>query len=382
MLDNVDDKSIKKINLIAYPSAKILFKEEISVVFYDCTTLYFECFTEDELKENGYSKDGVFNQPQVLLALLVTKEGLPIGYDVYPGSTFEGHTLEKAIEKIKNQYHVKDIIFVADSGLLSDENLKFIEEKQIGYIVGARLKNLSKSLQNKILQTEQYETEKDNTYYQKIKTFQINNIRNLLVTYSKSRAEKDKHDREKVIEKLQEKLLKSKNPASLISNYGYKKYLQVNGQATIGVNEEKIKESEKWDGLAGVITNCKHLSNNEIIAHYHSLWQIEECFRISKHDLKIRPIFHWTPRRIKAHIALCFISLVCIRHLMHRVRIQYQSMSPESIRQELNDVQVSILKHVETKEMFVVPSKVTTHAKRIYQTVGKKLSDVPFRLKI
>jgi transposase len=382
MLDAIDDKSIEKINQLSYLSAKRLFKEEIQVVFYDCTTLYFESFTEDELKENGYSKDGVFNQPQVLLALLVTREGLPIGYEVYPGSTFEGNTLENAINKMRHQYEIKEVIFVADSGLLSDDNLKIIEKKGINYIVGARLKNLTKAMQNKVLQRDQYLEEKENAYYQKIKTFEINEYRNLIITHSKSRAEKDKHDREKAIEKLQKRLSKSKNPASLISNYGYKKYLQLNGTATIAVNQEKIKQSEMWDGLSGVITNCKQLTNNEIINHYHSLWQIEECFRISKHDLRIRPIFHWTPKRIKSHIALCFVSLVCIRHLMYRVKVLYQSMSPESIRQELIDVQSSVLKHIESNEMFVVPSKATTHAKRIYQTVGKKLTDVPFRLKI
>jgi transposase len=382
MLDSIDDKSIEKINKLSYQAARGLFKEQMRVVFYDCTTLYFESFTEDQLKENGYSKDGVFNQPQVLLALLVTLDGLPIGYELYPGSTFEGHTLEDAIKKIQQKYEIKEIIFVADSGLLSDDNLKIIEENELGYIVGARLKNLNKATQNKVLQPQSYKDQTENQYCERVSKIEVNKERNLIVTYSKSRAEKDKKDREKAIEKIQKRLNKSKNPVSLISNYGYKKYLQLKGDATIAVNEEKIKESEKWDGLLGVITNCKSLSDNDIINHYHSLWQIEECFRVTKHDLKIRPIFHWTPHRVKAHVAMCFIALTCVRHLMHRVKVQYQSMSPESIRQELIDVQSSVLKNIETNEMYVVPSKVTTSAKRIYQTVGKKLRDVPFRLNI
>ena len=81
-------------------------------MFFDCTTLYFESFTEDELKSNGYSKDFKFNQPQVMLALLVTTDGLPMGYEVFPGSTFEGHTLERAINNLKAFYAINEVVFV------------------------------------------------------------------------------------------------------------------------------------------------------------------------------------------------------------------------------------------------------------------------------
>lgn len=111
----------------------------IDVLFYDCTTLYFESFIEDDFKQYGYSKDFKFNQSQVLLALLVTPEGLPVGYEVFPGASFEGHTLIPILKNLKAQHELNNIIFVADRGLLSEENLLFLEQEKFQYIVGPRL---------------------------------------------------------------------------------------------------------------------------------------------------------------------------------------------------------------------------------------------------
>ena len=204
--------------------------------------------------------------------------------------------------------------------------------------------------------------------------------RRLIVRYSPKKAKKDRCDREKMIEKLKKKLEKSKNPASLISNYGYKKYLQVQGEAKIEINEKKLEYESQWDGLHGVITNDEKLTSADVIKHYQGLWQIEECFRISKHDLRIRPIYHWTPQRIKAHIAICFMSLVCLRHLTYRVATQYQSISPEQIRNELLHVQISILKHQQTGKRYCIPSRTTKHIKKIYQAMGIKIDSTPYEL--
>jgi hypothetical protein len=148
MMDHVDAGKIENIQTLTYENAKNLYTEEISILFYDCTTLYFESFTEDDLKAFGYSKDNKFNQSQVLLALMVTTEGLPIGYEVFSGNTFEGNTLKIALDKIKKQYKLKRAIFVADSGLLSKPNIDLLQENGIEYIVGARLKSLPKQWQN------------------------------------------------------------------------------------------------------------------------------------------------------------------------------------------------------------------------------------------
>ena len=382
MMDHINDQVIENIQRRAYQTAQSLFKDPIEVLFYDCTTLYFESFIEDELKENGYSKDMKFNQPQVLLALLVTPAGLPVGYEVFSGSTFEGDTLEKAIEKIENFYQIDKLIFVADSAMLSDDNLKLLESKGKDYIVGARIKNMSHSITEQILDKQTYQdisTAGDETYL--LKQIQLNEPRKLIVTYSSKRAKKDAFDREKAVNKLLEKLKKSKNPKSLLNNYGYKKYVQVKGEVNIAINEEKVAKDAQWDGLFGIVTNLKKTSAEEVLAHYHGLWQIEQCFRVSKHDLKVRPIFHWTPKKVRAHIAICFMALTCVRYLSYRLKTQSINLSEQAIRNALTQVQISILKHQQSGKYFGIPSRKTIEAEKIYKALGIKLSDTPFLIK-
>jgi transposase len=122
------------------------------------------------------------------------------------------------------------------------------------------------------------------------------------------------------------------------------------------------------------------LTATQIIEQYHGLWQVEESFRISKHDLKVRPIYHWTPDRIRAHIAICFMAFTCARHLSYRIRLQKEALSVEKIRQTLTNVQLSILKDKRTDKRYGIPSAISQEAKKIYHAVGLKISDVPFEI--
>ena len=382
MMEQIDDKVVSNIQQQAYRAACGIFKQSINVLFYDCTTLYFESFTEDELKEDGYSKDMKFNQPQVLLALLVTEHGLPIGYEVFPGSQYEGYTLEKAVKKIEEDYQINEIVFVADSAMLSEDNLQLLESMGKKYIVGARLKNMSKKNQDKILDKNDYRklSNPDDKYEYSIKEIAVDD-RRLIVSYNEKNAKKDAFDREKSIGRLLAKLKNNKNnPSDLISNFGYKKFLKITGDATVEVNQEKIEREKLWDGLHGVMTNHPDLTPEQIIQQYHGLWQVEQCFRISKYDLKIRPIFHWTPQKIKAHIAICFMALTCVRYLHYRTKTQYVPLSEQNIRQQLLSVQISVLKHQQSKILYGIPSPIKQDIKKIYQIMGLKLSDVPFRI--
>jgi len=380
MMDHLDEEKVNLIQKLTYETAKSLYRQEINILFYDCTTLYFESFTEDELKELGYSKDNKFNQGQVLLALLVTTEGLPIGYEVFSGSTFEGHTLKNMLDKIKKKFRLKRIIFVADSAMLSKPNIDILEENEVEYIVGARLKSLTRQWQNKILDNKQYIKEKKEGDLIRYHSFEYNQNQRLIVSHSTKRAEKDRHDREKAVERLLSKFKKSKDVKSLISNYGYKKYIKTKGKSLAEINKEKVAQDAQWDGLHGVFTNIPNANPIEILAHYRGLWQIEESFRINKHDLKMRPVFHWTPKRIKAHIAICYMAFALIRTLQYKLRREYQNLSPEVIQNELVHLQVSILKHINTDDHYIIPSKPGKHVTNIYKILGLQYSTVPCRM--
>ena len=427
----VKTDKLQAIQDIAYQYTKGLLNGKVSLFFYDCSTLYFESFTEDDLRRFGYSKDHKFNQGQVLLALLVTEEGLPAGYELFAGNMYEGDTFINALEKLKEKYGVKEAVIVADSGLLSEKNIKAVKESGYQYILGARLKNLSKDWQNAILENTEFETHtlyykdkedkekdvlriKDYNYSTKpepkpepeieakaeqeivsgteaepkieteVKTKSESGER-LIISRSSVRAKKDKSDREKALSKLVAKLAKSKKPTDLISNYGYKKYLKIEGKTSVSVNQDKVVEAELWDGLHGVFTNTarSELNAYAVFNQYHGLWQVEDSFRIGKHDLRMRPVFHWTPDRIRAHIAICFVAFSLIRFLQHQIKQELdERFSALRISMELNSVQQSILYDVNKKHnKYVIPSKSSDNVLKIYKAMKMHRNVVPYKLR-
>jgi len=371
MMDKLDDQAIDRLKKITYQNTLNLFGGKIDVIFYDATTIYFESFNPDELKKNGFSKDGKSNQPQVLLTLMVTTEGLPIDYQIFPGDTYEGHTLIPALAEIRRKYDIRRVVLVADSGMLSAVNTRELEESNFEYIVGARLRNMNSKLKDEILNLKNYQ---EITPGYQIASFSYNN-KKLIVSYSAKRALKDRSDREKKIEKLKKKLQRSSNPNSYLLNSGYRKYLKVKGN--ISLNEEEIGKDSRWDGLHGVITNAKAKSK-EILEKYNDLWNVEAAFRVTKHDLKVRPVFHWKPRRIAAHIAICFTAYALVKHLEYRVRLCYRKLSIEKIRQLLIRVQTSILFDKEKRIRYGLPSRMSKEVKKIYKIFNIKRSMTPY----
>lgn len=377
-MDYLDDKAIERIQNRSLTAAQTLFKENINVLFYDATTLYFESFTEDDLKSKGFSKDHKSQEVQVLLSIFVTQHGIPVGYDLFPGSTYEGYTLISALDNLRQRFAINNVVFVADSGMLQKDNLELLEAHGYQYIVGARLKNMSKSITEQILSRDGRINIICDEEQQEGKLIKLDDDRTLVVTHSFKRARKDAHDRNTAISKLQKKLKKSKSVKSMVSNSGYKKYLHLTGDSLITLDQDKIDEAQKWDGLHGLITNIPDVNIAEVIKHYRGLWQVEETFRVSKHDLKVRPIYHWNQERIKAHIALCFMALVCVRHMEYRLKISNKKMSPKKIKDALSTVGITTLVHMEDKRVFAVPFNASEDAKTIYKINNIKLLNTPF----
>jgi len=410
----VKTDKIQEIQNVSYLYSKRLLNGKTTLFFYDCTTLYFESFTEDDLRRFGYSKDHKFNQGQVLLALLVTEEGLPAGYELFAGNIYEGDTFIIALEKLKDKYEIKEAVIVADSGLLSEKNIKAVKESGYQYILGARLKNLSKDWQNTILENTDFET---HTVYYKDKEDKEKDVlrikdydyttqpkpdseveaeadERLIISRSSARAKKDKSDRNKALRKLIAKLSKSKNPSDLISNHGYtctvyevrsKKYLKIEGKTSVSINQDKVVKAELWDGLHGVFTNTKRTEMNAyaVFNQYHGLWQVEDSFRIGKHDLRMRPVFHWNPDRIKAHIAICFVAFSLIRFLQYHLKQELnERFSALRISMELDSVQHSILYDVNKKyNKYVIPSKSSNNVLQIYRSMKMHRNVVPYKLR-
>ena len=373
MMDKLDEKAIERINRIAWNATRSVLGRKIDVIYFDATTLYFESFEEDELRKNGYSKDGKFNQPQVVLALIVTKEGLPVGYRLFEGDTFDGHTLIPTLKEIRAHYDLDRVVYVADAGMFNKKNreeLETLEKNGVSYIVGARIKNLPDALKEKILDPENYRSINEDL---EVAPFEYEGKR-LVVSRSAKRARKDAHDRQKGIETLRKRLEKGGTLKGQLSNQGYRKYLRISseGKCDLQLDEAKIEEESRWDGLKGILSNDESLSEEELLHQYGNLWKIEESFRITKHDLKIRPIYHFKPERVKAHIALTFMAYTLVRHLSYRVKLQYKAISAEAIRQQLMDVQRSVLLDTRTQRRFSLPSAIPLDAEKIYRVMGLK----------
>lgn len=190
--------------------------------------------------------------------------------------------------------------------------------------------------------------------------------RRLIVSYKKRRALKDTADRKRVLEKIEKVIGKQGQTQKLITNQGVRKFTKTNPEAKTQVDEEKVSQDAMWDGLHGIITNIKGEKAEVLLGRYSRLWVIEESFRVNKNTLEMRPIYHWNPKRIHAHIAICYMTFALLRHLQYRLNLT-QKISVETIIDELKRVQSSIYIHKQTGDLYRVPGRITNTARKIYK---------------
>ncbi len=319
-LDKLYKSQKQSIQQISYEHTKQILGGRINVMFYDVTTLYFEADQEDQLRRTGFSKEGKHQNPQIVLGLLVSKGGYPLAYEIFEGKQYEGHTLLPVIEAFKTRYQLEELIVIADAGLLSNDNIEQLQNKNYQYIIGARIKNEPWQLQQQILANKPANGQ---SFY-----LQRDEYTRLIVSYSDARATKDAANRKRGMDKLEKQVAAGKLTKANINNRGYNKYLQLEGNITITINKEKYEQDAKWDGLKGYITNTQ-MSNEQVIDNYRELWQIEKAFRIAKTDLQIRPIYHRLQRRIEAHICIAFCAYKIYKELERLLKLQNSAWSVE-----------------------------------------------------
>ena len=273
----------------------------VDVVFYDITTLYFESADEDDLRRTGFSKDGKFDCPQVLLGLLITREGLPISYEIFEGDLSEKKTFIPLLKRAQDKFGFGKPIVVADSGLMSRKNIAALVEDEYEYILGARLKNEKAAVKRKVLELKLTDGQ--------AKSIETDDGLRIVVSFSEKRRKKDAYNRMKGLARLQDKVKSGKVGKKHINNRGYNKYLRLEGEATISIDMKAFEDDSAWDGIKGYVTNTK-IPDKEVLENYHNLWFIERAFRMNKTDLRIRPIYHRLRNRIEGHICICFCAYV------------------------------------------------------------------------
>lgn len=310
----------------------------IAVVFYDMTTLYFETEDEDDLRKIGFSKDGKFQNPQIMLGLLVGEEGLPLGYDIFEGNTFEGHTLLPVLKKIRTKYGLENPVVIADAALLSKQNMAALAQERYSFILGGRIQNESEATKADIL--------KQSGLLKNGGSFVLKKPdgNRLVVAYSTDRAKKDAFNRQKGVKKLQARIRSGRLTKEHINNRGYNKFLNIQGEALVLIDNDKIEAAAKWDGLKGYVTNTD-LAADKVIENYRHLWQIERAFRISKTDLLIRPIHHYLRHRIEAHICIAFVAYTIykeVERLLRQAGIAMSAKRAAELTQTMYELEYSL----------------------------------------
>lgn len=296
----------------------------IGLVFYDVTTLYFESAPDpsDELRQDGFSKDGKTAESQIVLGLLVSEDGYPLSYSIFNGKQYEGYTMIPIIDDFVQRFSLKDFIVVADAGLMSDTNVQLLESAGYKYIIGARIKKESPAIKKWMLSIEK----KDGN----MEEYRKQGGRRLVVSYAESRARKSAHNRDKGVERLRKAYAKGTLTKDKVNKRGYNKFLDISKDITVTINEAKIVEDAQWDGLKGYLTNTD-LMMEDVINQYHGLWVVERAFRIGKGQLEMRPMFHFTEKRIESHICICFIAYKMYKELERRIRMLRIPMSVDKV---------------------------------------------------
>jgi transposase len=354
-----------------YNRNRNLFNYELDVVFYDVTTFYFDSEVQENgaLRQMGFGKDGKIGKTQILFSLLIDKNKVPIGFQIFKGDQYEGHTFEKAIEKLKAKYNIKRIIVVADSGMLNKANIALFDKggtaEGFEYIVGDRLKSMGEAAIEHLTNLNNYTTVniKDSEGKDlplKYCSYPYNG-RTIICTWSEKRAKKDKAEREEKIAKAQKMLDQPSNIEKKASRY----FIKNTGEKKYTIDQQKIDKQVRFDGFKAIATNAKDITPQLALEKYKDLYKIEQSFRSFKSYFETRPMFHWTDTRIEGHIVLCYISFCLLAFLQNKC-----SYSEQVIRRLLSKMELS--KIVQDGEVLWLRSITNEQAECLLKTIHLK----------
>ena len=298
-MDKLYNTQREKVQQISVGYTMRILGGRIGIVFYDVTTLYFESAPQpdDGLRQSGFSKDGKTAESQIVLGLLVSEDGYPMSYSIFNGSQYEGRTMIPIIDDFVQRFRLTDFIIVADSGLMSTKNVELLESAGYRYILGARIRNESADIKDRILAVDKT----DGNIVECLR----NDGRRLIVGYSEARAKKNSRNRDKGVERLRKAYAKGTLTKENVNRRGYNKFLDISRDITVNINEERIAE----DGL----------------------WVVERAFRIGKGTLEMRPMFHFTEKRIEAHICICFVAYKVYKELERVIRGLDMKIDPDKV---------------------------------------------------
>ncbi|MFV8478241.1 IS1634 family transposase [Mycoplasma sp. B6400] len=302
------------------------YKRDVSIVWFDSTTAYFETFSRDGYKKPGYSKDGKFKEDQIVIGLATDSNGIPVHYKVFPGNTADSSTFIPFILELQKIYNITTVTVIADKGMSVNKNIRFLEDKKLNYIISYRMKKGSKEFKEYVLSEKDYVNENGLLYKSReIISLYRNGRKNghtrkQIITFSEKRAKKDYEDRKILIDNFNKKAKNGKvSYEDMVGGKKYRFFKPTDKSGFYELDYDKVLEDEKFDGFYVYETNRVDLKETEIVELYTKQWQAEENFRTLKGALSLRPMYLSTWKNIQGYICLCFLSLVMLKFLTYKI---------------------------------------------------------------
>jgi hypothetical protein len=348
---------------------------DLSMVFFDTTSLYFEGEGGVHIGQFGHSKDHRPDLKQVVVGVILDNEGNPICSEIVPGNTTDVTTLIPVAQRLKSRFGIEKICVVADRGMISENTIKELEALRWEYILGVRMRRSTEVKDDVLLRggrfTEVFPERSKVKDRSPLKVKEVNvGKHRYVVCHNEEQARKDQYDREAIVEALREQLRKGEK--SLIGNKGYRRYIRCEGER-FHIDEDKILEEEIFDGKWVLRTNTE-LTAPEVALKYKQLWTVEEIFRTMKSILETRPIFHHCDETIAGHVFCSFLALVIRKKLHDQLAARGWNLEWADI---INDVDaISEVAVTHDSKNFIIRTEAAGVAGKVFQAAGIALPPV------
>lgn len=342
-----------------------------TIAFYDVTTFYFESFDSDELRARGMSKENKTNEVQVVLGLLVDGEGIPIDYELFRGNTSEMNTIVEVVNNYKAKNKLEKVTVVADRGLNSRLNLKTLTDLNFYYIVAQSIDRLPAETKEKIFREDNWDQEfvaQDGSETFKVKTIKQSSAPELdneiIVTWSARRQAHDLKVLNERFDKCKQLLDRGTGAVDASIKHGVRQFLRIKKGAKVAyaTNDDLYQKRKKQAGYYALVTSHKHTDAMQIYRDLRRLWHIEECFRVMKTNLDTRPVYVWTPKRIRGHFLVCYLALVMERLAYYRIRQVGLDLSSQKVIELLAQAKMTILEQDKTKKTLYLKQGISANA--------------------
>ena len=333
---------------------------ELSLAFFDTTSLYFEGAGGESLGQYGNSKDHRPDLKQMVMGAVLTGEGQPICCEMWPGNHADGTALLPVVDRLRRRFGLTRVCWVADRGMISQQVIEGLEKRHLEYILGARMRRQREVRDDVLERGGRYHEVADNL---RVKEVWVND-RRYIICHNPQEAVKDAADREAIVQSLQDQL--QNGSSRLVGNAGYRKFLRLE-KAAISINMEKVADEARYDGKFVLRTNTK-LPAAEVALQYKRLLLVEQFFRATKTMLQSRPIFHQGDATIRGHVFCSFLALLLHQELQTRLKAHGNTCEWGAIRRDLEtlaEVQVR-----EGEQWYTLRTALQGVTGKVLQAVG------------